>query len=82
MVSVSPGSPSATSEQHCLQGNFKRPSQVSPKTFLILRLQNYDDKYMKKEKVYSPLMQEFKVLLSASSTGADKLQCSRESQDS
>lgn len=39
---MSSGSPSATSEQHCLQGNSKRPSQLCPKTVSIPRSQNYD----------------------------------------
>ena len=63
---MSRGLPSATSEQHCLQGNFKRPIQLCPKTLPIPRLQNCDDEYVKKEKVYSPLMEDFKIFLSAS----------------
>lgn len=47
---MSPSSPSATSEQHYLQENFKTLLQLCPKTVSIPRLQSYDDEYMKKER--------------------------------
>lgn len=62
---MSPSSPSATSEQHYLQENFKTLLQLCPKTVSIPRLQSYDDEYMKKERECTT-DDEFKILLSAS----------------
>lgn len=46
---MSTGSPS---EQHSLQGNFKRPIQLCPQTVSTARLQNHDDEYMRKESIW------------------------------
>lgn len=67
---MSPSSPSATSEQHYLQENFKTLLQLCPKTVSIPRLQSYDDEYMKKERVCIT-DDKFKILLSASNQGAE-----------
>ena len=75
---MSPGSPSATSEQHCLQGNFKRPIQLCLKTVSIPRLQNYDDEYMEKKKVHSTLMRVQNIAVSFKPMSRNKLQCFKE----